>query len=470
MSGPARRALVLGLGRFGGGQEAAAFLLRRGWRVRIADRAPAETLREAAAALAEHEAIEWQLGREDEELLAGVDLLVVNPAVGLQHPLVLAATRMGIPISQEVNLFLEHYPGRVVLVTGTKGKSTTATLLARALERSGHDTLLGGNIGRSLLGAERDWRGGQIAVLEVSSFQLTRVDPSRHAVAGAVLVRIGRDHLDWHGSLHAYHAAKGMAAALARDFLVHGADDPVAAGFASAATRRSTFARGGRDGAECVCVDGWVHARLRGASGPVLHLDALRLLGAFHQENVMAAFLAAAALGADRHLSALALVAQEPLPFRLQHALTVRGVRIYDNAVSTELDSTVSALESLQGPVRWVGGGKTKDGDFGRVADAVAPRAASAHLFGAAAQPLGELLGGRLPVTVHTTLRAALAAALETARPGDALLFSPAFASFDQYLNFRARAEDFRGWLRALVSPASDPARSTAPGQESDPA
>lgn len=442
------RALVLGLGRFGGGVEAVRFLVRRGYRVRVADKQSGPDLDQSRAALADLPELDWQLGREDDDLLAGIDLFVVNPAVPDQHPLLAAARRRGIACTQEVNLFLDAYPGTVVAVTGTNGKSTTSLLLHAALRRAGRDSLLGGNIGRSLLADENLWRTEQVAVLEISSFQLERIDVERHRVAGAVFTRIGKDHLDRHGSLAAYHAAKGRLAAVAQQFIVHGADDAVASAYQSPVPLRLRFARTPPP-PRCLGIDdGWVRARLGdGPATSLLHTEALRLLGDFQHDNVMAASAAALQLGAPPHEVALALVAATPLPFRLQLLGNLGAVRVYDNGVSTEIESTRSALQNLRGRVHWVGGGKSKDGDYAAVAAGVAPHIASAHLFGSAAEPLAGCLQARVPVTPHVRLREALDSALAAARPGDALLFSPAFASFDQYPNFRARALEFHQWF-----------------------
>ncbi len=457
-----RRALVLGLGRFGGGREAVRWLHGQGFQVRIGDRSQGPDLDESRAVLQDLSDLDWQLGREDEGLLDAIDLLVVNPAIADGHPLLAAAAARGIARTQEVNLFLESYPGTVVAVTGTNGKSTTSTLLHRALVRAGRPALLGGNIGRSLLAESGAWRRDQVAVLEISSFQLDRIDVARHRVHGAVLTRLGKDHIDRHGSLQAYHAAKARLPAIATDFLIHAADDAVAAAMPSQARRRFTFApeappradrAGGRDGWLCLPSPG-------GEATPWLHRHALQLLGDFQGENVLAAGTAAWLLGAAAGPVALAMATARPLPFRLQ-LLTVRdGVRVYDNGVSTEIESTRSALRAIQGPVHWIGGGKSKDGDYQAVADGVRPYVSSAHLFGSAAGPLSACLAG-VPVTVHERLPAALAGALRTARPGDAVLFSPAFASFDQYPNFRARALEFQ---QCLLQPA--PAGTAAPAIE----
>lgn len=454
---PGATVLVHGLGRFGGGREAVRFLARRGCRVRVADRSDGPDLEAVRQSLRDQPDIDWQLGREDSALLDGADWFLANPAVPDEHPLPRAAKERGLPATQEVDLFLAWYPGTVVAVTGTNGKSTTSTLLHAALTRAGRDALLGGNIGNSLLAEEANWRREQVAVLEISSFQLERLHPARK-VAGAVYTRIGRDHLDRHGSLLAYQAAKSRLAAIARDFVVHAAEDPVASGFASAARRlRYAATRPAPDSTGLL--DGFVVARLgEGAPEPIVHRDALRLLGDFQVENVMAAATAARFLGAAPHAIGIALANAPPLPFRLQLVAVVDGVRIYDNGVSTEADSTRVALCAVPGRVHWVGGGKSKDGDYAAVAAAIAPRAASAHLFGAAAGPLAEAIGDRLPTTVHVPLAEALAAAFASARAGDAVLFSPAFASFDQYANFRARALDFHAWLAARRGDGAAPA------------
>jgi UDP-N-acetylmuramoylalanine--D-glutamate ligase len=440
-------ALVHGLGRFGGGREAVRYLVRHGWRVRIADKSAGDDLQAVRQDLALGAAVDWQLGREDEALLDDVALFVVNQAVPDQHPLLAAAIARGMPRTQEVDLFLAAYPGKVVAVTGTNGKSTTSTLLHRALQRSGIDALLGGNIGHSLLVDEAQWRPDQIAVLEISSFQLDRLSPTAR-VHGAVFTRVLRDHIDRHGTLAAYHAAKGRLAAAAEAFVVHAATDPVASGYQTAAPTRLRYALTTPGPDSAGLLDGHVVVQL-GHAAPerMLHQSALRLLGDFQLENVMAASLAARCCGGTPHGIGLALALAAPLPFRLQLLEVRGGVRIYDNGVSTEVESTRSALATLTGRVHWLGGGKSKDGDYATVANAVAPHLASAHLFGAAAKPLAAQLHGRVPTTTSTSLREAFAKVFAAAGPGDAVLWSPAFASFDQYPNFRARALEFHTLL-----------------------
>ncbi len=461
LPGAGTRVLVHGLGRFGGGQQAVRHLWRRGCAVTVADRSAGADHLATQKALRDLHGVDWQLGREDEGLLDGVDVLVVNPAVPDSHPLLLAARTRGVQITQEVDLFLAAYPGRVVAVTGTNGKSTTATLLHAALQRAGHDALLGGNIGRSLLADEGLWQQDQVAVLEISSFQLERLD-NRRRVHGAVFTRVTRDHLDRHGTLASYHAAKARLAMIAEQFVIHGAADPVASEFPSTARQRLVFADATPAPGSGGLQDDFLALRLdTGPAERLVHRDALRMLGDFQIENALAAGLAARMLGAEPHAIGLALAIAAPLPFRLQLVAVHGGVRVYDNGVSTEVQSTVAALQTLargveQGRrIHWLGGGKSKDGDYAAVADAVRPFVASAHLFGDAAAPLGALLQPTLPTAVHATLAEALATAFTTAAAGDAVLFSPAFASFDRYPNFRARAQEFHAWLASSRAQAA---------------
>lgn len=444
--------LVHGLGRFGGGRESILYLRRLGCEVRVADRSADASLRAAADEIGDP-GIDWQLGREDLDLLDGVDLVVTSPAIPDHSALRQEALRRGLPATQECELFLAAYPGRVVGVTGTNGKSSTASLLHRALCHAGVDALLGGNIGHSLLADAAEWRPDQVAVLELSSFQLERFATDR-ALHAAVFTRVGSDHLDRHGSLMRYRAAKGRLASAARDFIIHAADDPVAGSYPTGAARRGRYglAAAGPNSAG-VCA-GYLTIRPdAGPARPIVHRDALQLLGGFQIDNVLASSLAASWLGAEFHQVGIAMATATPLPFRLQLLRTVGGVHVYDNGVSTEVESTRHALKALRervGRVHWLGGGQSKDGDYAKVARAVAALATSAHVFGAAGAPFQAAAADSVPTTRHEAMAGALSAAMQHAAPGDAVLFSPAFASFDQYANFRARALEFHSLAREL--------------------
>ena len=445
---PGTSVLVHGLGHFGGGREATRYLLRKGCRVRVCDRSKSDSLLAVQASFGDAD-IDWQLGCEDLALLDGIDLVVTSPAIPDHSPLLQAALQRGIPCTQECELFLASYPGRVVAVTGTNGKSSTSTLLHRALARAGIDALLGGDIGHSLLADQASWQTQQVAVFEVSSFQLERFAQHRQ-VYGAVFTRIGSDHIDRHGTVANYQAAKGRLAKAATEFVIHAADDPVANDFTCSASRRGYFSLEAPGPGSAGIEDGLL--RVRGDSGPpttILDQRAMKLIGDFQLENALAASLAAYWLSAEAHPIGVALATAVPLPFRLQLLTSISGIQIYDNAISTEVESTRQALLTLAKTgrrIHWLGGGKSKDGDHGKVANMIAEYATTAHVFGAAAEPMVRF--STIPTTGHETLNEAFKAALLTAKAGDTVLFSPAFASFDQYPNFRARALEFHALLR----------------------
>jgi UDP-N-acetylmuramoylalanine--D-glutamate ligase len=467
------KVLLLGLGRFGGGTATVRYLAGLGYRIRVADQAEPETLRESVASLADLPRLEFCLGRNDDFLIDGVDLVVCNPAIPSKHRLLTRAAAEGIPVTQEVNIFLSSYPGRVVAVTGTNGKSSTATLLAAALRRMGIATLLGGNIGHSLLDDAGNWGERQVAVLELSSFQLERVDPTQHRVAGTVFTRVTEDHLDRHGTVKAYHAAKAKAAAMAGEFLVHEAGDEVVAAMEHTADRTLTYGTSAADVSITATATGrelW--SRLEGDPGLVLTEAALAMPGSYQLRNAAAAYAAASQFGiGNRHATGFAMAITPPLPHRLQLAASVDGIRIFDNSVSTQVESTLSALSSLRGRVHWVGGGKSKDGRFQEPGRELSSQVATAHLFGSAAPELSRAMADRVTTTVHDGLEDALDAAWAQSRAGETILFSPAFASFDQFPNFAARAARFEAWVDRVrhAEHASGTASAVSPADGSRP-
>ncbi|MDF1701050.1 MAG: Mur ligase family protein, partial [Planctomycetota bacterium] len=194
-----RRALVLGLGRFDGGLGTVRFLCGEGADVLVSDTAPRESL-EASAAAAEALGARLVFGPQTEPLLDGCDIVLVNPAIPFEHPVLAAAEARGIPVTTEINIVLARSRAPVFGVTGTKGKSTTSTLLAAMLRAAGHTVHLGGNIGASLVGSLDAIQPDDRVVLELSSFQLFWAHRARRSPQVALVTNLLSDHLDRHGS------------------------------------------------------------------------------------------------------------------------------------------------------------------------------------------------------------------------------------------------------------------------------
>ncbi len=443
--GTKKRAAVWGLGRFGGGRAALLFLARKGYELCILDRASRDELGPYLAELEEQSGQGFTLLREHEDSLDGVELLVVNPAIRPSHPLLAAAHRREIECTQELRLFLEAYPGRVIAVTGTNGKSTTAALLAAGLEAEGRDVLLGGNIGHSLLDDEDRWHEEQWAVLEISSFQASRLKGTSARIDALALCPFGIDHLDWHGDLEDYYRSKlALLDLLTEDAFVSLSAQNDAAlqrlhANAALAPRLKVLGEDPRwplvDEAGDLRYEGelLVSRRHPALSTRFLLEDAALALGVL------------GGLGFRIEDAARGCQEFEGLRSRMEGLGMREGVRFIDNGISTVAETSRLAIESIEGKVHWVVGGHPKSNDYSPHVEA-ADLASTVHLFGEAGPRLWSLLRKRHEDSLHEQLAGALESALASARPGDTILFSPAFSSHDQYPNFRERAREAREW------------------------
>jgi len=395
---------------------------------------------------------------EDEASLEDIDLLVVNPAIPLDHALLAAADRRGIRKTQELDLFLQEYPGRVHAVTGTNGKSTTASFMAEGLRALGRDVLLGGNIGKSLCIDESEWRADQDAVLEISSFQAARI--SAKTLDTLSFTPILRDHVAWHGSLERYQADKlRLIDACSPGARVYGlARCPVLSRAREAHPDLEFCLLGSSPGEhahELPYLDG--RQRLVQSGNVLIEAQSFPLPGYFNRENLLLA-LASLELDAQETLVALrGMRAFGGLPHRLAPAGMRDGVLLVDNGVSTILETTRLALDVLAqdlapgARIHLVLGGKPKEPSLDAALELLPGPAATIHLFGQVGPRLSSLLlnHGIATPTLSDRPTDALARAFELARRGDTVLFSPGFASQDQFPNFRSRAEEALAWWNA---------------------
>lgn len=458
MSAPAslrgRRALVLGLGRFSGGVETARFLAQQGADVLVSDSASREALRESAAE-AEAAGARLAFGPQEPALLEGRDLLVASPAIPFEHPVLAAAQERGVEATTEINLFLARVRAPVLGVTGTKGKSTTSSLLAAMLSAavagSGRAVHLGGNVGRSLLNHLPGIQPHDLVVLELSSFQLWWMRREGRAPHIALVTNLFPDHLDRHGTMAGYAAAKRAMFELQRpqDVAVVPADDPTLRqhGFLEAGpARRVLFGAGTdarvQDGA--LALPGGVRVPLAG----------MRLWGEHNRRNALAAACAALQVAGvtPAHVQAGA-EATEPLPHRLQPVGEVDGVLYVDDSNATTPQSAREALRAVPRPAVVLVGGKPKGVDIAPLVEALVREARAVVTLGTAGPEVARLLAGRVPTAPGgPDMASAVAAAAALARPGDAVLLSPGFSSLDQYASFAVRGDRFREAVAARAA------------------
>ncbi len=440
-----KRVLVLGCGL--SGAAAARLLLREGAAVTVWDEAEGRGADEAArrlgaggASLRRGRAAGWR--RSDR-----FDLLVASPGIPLSHPWIRGAAARRVPVIGELELASRLLSLPLIAVTGTNGKSTVVTLIARMIRESGKECLLAGNIGYPLSAAALRPLKAAAAVVEVSSFQLETAVSFRPRIA--VFLDFSPDHLDRYPSSAAYLRAK------ARIFLNQ--RPPDIALVAPALRRRlSPFIPSGprvlswgtrRDAAWAE--GGWIKGRRGGRVVRICPLGRIALRGAHNLNNVLAAAAAALLSGVPAGPIRRALVSFRGLPHRLERVGTLDGVEYINDSKATNPGAAIAALSSFSRPLVWIAGGSDKNFDFRRLRAAARSAVRLAVLVGATRGKIRRALAGAVPLRLASGFREAVDLAAAAARPGDAVLLAPACASFDLFANYEERGRAFARILRA---------------------
>jgi UDP-N-acetylmuramoylalanine--D-glutamate ligase len=408
---------VLGLGRFGGGIAVTRWLVEQGANVLVADQEARDKLTESVAQLAGLP-VKFRLGDASENDFWNADLVVASPAVPPHNGFLIAARAAGVPITTEIRLFIERCAAPIIGVTGTKGKSTTTALLGRMLSTR-FVTHVGGNIGGSLLAKLPEIKASDRVVLELSSYMLAHLGESGFSPHIAVVTMLGADHLDWHGSRQAYVSAKKNILRFQKpdDYAVLCADDPGAAALAEKAV------------------------------GKVVRYSltdcrpfALRIPGRHNQLNAQGAYAAASVAGVSWEAAQEAIAEFAGLPHRLQLVHESGGVRWFNDSIATIPEAAVVAIESFEfGKVIQIIGGKDKHLPADALCAVLSERAKAVLCVGATGGMLAEVLSGKTNVFNCGDLPGAVAQAKLLAKPGDVVLLSPGYPSYDQFVNFEQR-------------------------------
>jgi len=450
---------VFGLGRTG--ITAARALIAGGARVLIWDDNAESRTRAQAAGLELTD-----LDRADWDSIAA---LVLSPGVPLTHPephrFVTRARELGVSVIGDMELFAiamqalpqERRPS-IIGITGTNGKSTTTALIGHILKKAGRDVRVGGNIGDAVLGLEPP-RAQTVFVLELSSYQLDLVHSLRCDVA--IWLNLTEDHIDRHGDMAGYKAAKFriFAHQTRDDLAVIGVDDDpssavmnrlkaehaqqVTAISSGRALSRGVYALGGKlfDATGKSCVEIMDLASVAG------------LPGNHNAQNIAAAYAAVRHLGVEPDQIAAAIQSFPGLAHRLELSGTYKGIRFFNDSKATNADAAARALASFDN-IYWIAGGRKKEGGIGSLARYF-PRIAKAYLIGEAAGEFASTLGSAVPHETAGTLENAIDLALRDASSGGrtapVILLSPACASFDQFRDFEHRGDVFRTLVQSRI-------------------
>jgi UDP-N-acetylmuramoylalanine--D-glutamate ligase len=402
---------------------------------------------------------------------------MLSPGVPLTHPAphwtVTRAQANGVEVLGDVELFARavnaapaHKRPKIVAITGTNGKSTTTALIGHMLRSAGRDARIGGNIGFGVLGLP-DMHGGAVYVLELSSYQLDLTSSLK--ADASVFLNLSPDHLDRHGGMEGYVAAKKriLLNQGKGDTAVIGVDDPWCQRICTeitAANRRTIrpISAGKAMGRGVYVLSGVLYDATGERTVEVADLTMARSLPGKHNwQNAAAAYAACLALGLSSEDASNGLMTFPGLAHRMETVSKLGRVRFVNDSKATNADAARQALSSYP-KVFWIAGGRAKDGGIDALAD-LFPRIETAYLIGEAEEAFAATLEGRARVVRCGNMEAAVAAAYADARDGEdeaIVLLSPATASFDQYADFEARGEAFRAAVQALSQPAAREARA----------
>ncbi len=436
-------AVIAGLGATG--LSCARYLHGNGWRIAVTDTRAAPPQLAALTALDARIAV--RLGALDASLLEGALLVVASPGLPLHGPFFDEAQRRGLAIVGDIELFARAADAPVVGITGTNGKSTVTTLIARMAQRAGLKVRAGGNLGPPAL--ELLAPGTELYVLELSSYQLETTH-SLHCRAATVL-NISADHLDRYPSVESYAAAKARIFARC-DTAVINLDDPLVLAMPRTASSTLSFSLRASVGATyalALSAGEWWLVR---AEKPLLRASELRIRGAHNAANALAALALGEALALPLEAMLEELRSFTGLPHRSQWIADVRGVSYIDDSKGTNVGATLAAVAGMPGPLVLIAGGDGKNQDFTPLAAAFRGKVRELVLIGRDAPRIAAALEGVCPITRCATLEEAVQAAARAAREGDTVLLSPACASFDMFRDYRQRGEAFAAAVRRLAA------------------
>ena len=440
-----RRVVVVGAAR--SGVAAAELLQAKGARVTLTESrstfAAAPTLRNAGVAL--------ELGGHRSETLADADLIVTSPGVPLDQPVFDAARARNVEIIGELELAFRWLRGRVIAITGTKGKSTTTTVIGRMLSAAGHHVLVGGNIGVPLSSQVEASTPASIHVVEASSFQLETTSTFRPWIA--LWTNFADDHLDRHPDVESYAAAKAriFANQTADDWAVVNADDAaVMARSQSTRAQRVLFSPSGHVGEGFVADGDWIVRRTSTSAERLVPVSAVELTGVHMLHNVVAAVAVSDIAGVSPDAMVSALRGFRGLPHVMEPVGTVGGVRFVNDSKATNVEAARRSVESFPSGVVAIIGGRYKGGDFTELREPISSRGRAVVAIGEAAPRVREALAGTVPVFEAGSMDEAVARAYDAARPEGVVVLAPACSSFDWFRDYAERGDAFKAAVEKL--------------------
>ncbi len=464
-----KRVTVMGLGLHGGGVGVATWLLRHGARVTVTDLKDAAALAPSIAALDRVRAstpVRYVLGRHDEKDFVDAEMVIQNPGVPREHPLLALAAANGVPIETDIGIFFRLCPFPIAAVTGTRGKTTTTMLLAAICTAHDPRIVVGGNIRVSpldqldrLLALAKKGSSAPPIVLELSSWQLEGLASHRISPHVAVMTNILEDHLNRYRDMDDYAAAKETIVKFQKkgDAAIFNYDNArtKSIGEKKSDAKRFWISMKPQHGDGCYRSGSRIVVKDGGKIVPIMPVSAIRLAGRHNLENVLAAIAAAYAIGVPAATIAKAVRAFRGVPYRQETIAVKNGVRYVNDTTATTPDATLAAFAVFGGRrkrIVLIAGGADKALRFDEWANGVKKYVKRVVFFQgtATAKMEAALTAARVPVprSIVTSMRDAIAEARRQARRGDVVLLSPGCASFGLFVNEFDRGDQFNAAVK----------------------
>jgi UDP-N-acetylmuramoylalanine--D-glutamate ligase len=372
--------------------------------------------------------LEWKLGQEEWGDLSKYDYILRNPSVYRYRKEITAAEKAGVKVTSKTKIFFDHCPGKIIGVTGTKGKGTTSTLAYEMLKAAGKKVFLAGNIGKGAFEFWDQLDTDSWMILELSSFQLIDLTKSPHI---AVVLMITRDHLDWHKDEQEYIQAKAnmVSHQTENDYAVINRD------------YENSRKIGEQAGGQKI----WISGKDLG-----IVPEEIRLRGEHNRENIVAAMTAAKLAGVEEKVCRQVVKEFKGLEHRLEETATVKGVTYFDDSFSTVPETTIAAIKAFYEPVILIAGGSEKGSDFTQMGEEIvkAKNIKAVILIGMMTDRIEEAIkqagGGKKIIRGGKGMPEIVAMAAAEAQQGDVVVLSPAAASFDMFKNYKDRGNQFK--------------------------
>ena len=443
--------LVAGMAR--SGLSAAKLLYRLGARVIVYDKKKHDEVSDLVEELESAIHCEFCLGEEPDKLLGQIDLIVLSPGIPTDVPFLVKAKSIGIKVISEVELAYQYCKAPILAITGTNGKTTTTTLLGEIIKASGITTHVVGNIGVPFTAKVEEIKSSDIAVVEISSFQLQTVEEFRPWIS--LMLNLTPDHLDRHKTMEDYLATKAriFENQIEGDFLILNGEDPLVKELKPDNGSKVFFFSSLRTLEEGAWVEnGQIMINIGKGALTICPVERVAIPGSHNLENALAAALAAALAGVESKLIAKVLKEFPGVEHRIEKVDTIDGVVYYNDSKGTNPESSIKAIEAMKGSIILIAGGFDKKASYANLIDAFGGKVKELVLLGETAETIAAAAKEKGFNNIHMTktIEEAVEKSCALSYPGWNVLLSPACASWDMFKDFEERGRVFKEAVKAL--------------------